>query len=63
MQHRNEHPKFDEIVLSVMPLLKNGITPEEQTILNVLETLATRDTAGRWKLRDDAQGTLNLGPG
>jgi 16S rRNA G966 N2-methylase RsmD len=63
MKHRNEHPKFDEIVLSVMPLLKNGITPEEQTILNVLETLATRDTAGRWKLREDAQGTLNLGPG
>jgi hypothetical protein len=61
MSHRRLHPKFDEIVLSVMPLLKNGITPETQTILNVLETLATKDTEGRWKLRDDGQGTLNLG--
>jgi 16S rRNA G966 N2-methylase RsmD len=61
MEHLKLHPKFDEIVLSVMPLLKNGITPEEQTILNVLETLATRDVEGRWRLSDGPQGRLNLG--
>jgi hypothetical protein len=54
MRHQRINPKFDEIVLSIMPLLKNGITPEEQTILSVLEGLATRDTESRWRLRDDS---------
>lgn len=27
MDHRGVHPKFDDIVLEVMPLLKNGVTP------------------------------------
>jgi hypothetical protein len=54
------HPKFDDIVLSIMPLLKNGTTPESQTILSVLETLADRDVNGRWRLKADGQGSLDL---
>jgi hypothetical protein len=38
-----------------MPLLKNGITPREQTILNVLESIASRSGQGRWKITDDDQ--------
>ena len=38
MQHLKRFPHFDEIILNTMPLLKNGITPEQQTILNVLES-------------------------
>jgi 16S rRNA G966 N2-methylase RsmD len=60
MEHRQVHPTFDDIVLSIMPLLKNGITPENQTILGVLEVLAEKDTLGRWRLKHDGQGTLNL---
>lgn len=29
-------PSFDEVILSIMPLLKNGITPKQQTIEGVL---------------------------
>ena len=33
-----------------MPLLKNGITPEHQTILKVLETVAERVGTDGWRL-------------
>lgn len=33
---------FDDIVLHILPLLKNGITPEKQTILGVLQDVAIR---------------------
>lgn len=48
----NDNPTFDEIVLHIMPLLKNGGTPENQTILNVLEEIAIRVGTDRWKLVD-----------
>ena len=35
----NQNPSFDEIVLDILPLLKNGITPKNQTILSVLEDI------------------------
>jgi len=55
MTREEYFPTFDEIILHIMPLLKNGITPEAQTILNVLITLAERTENGRWRLRADAQ--------
>lgn len=48
-------PKFDDIVQSIMPLLKNGITPEDQTILNVLQVFAHKTPDDRWRLRDEGQ--------
>lgn len=55
-QHQNGiDPEFSEIVQSIMPLLKNGITPENQTILNVLRHWARETPLGRWRLRDEAQ--------
>lgn len=53
-----KYPTFDEIVLHIMPLLKNGITPEEQTILNVLEDIAIPKNNGCWKLKIIGQQTL-----
>lgn len=50
---------FDEIVLAIMPLLKNGITPESQTILSVLEDIAHRAGEG-WRLNADGQATLGI---
>ncbi len=53
-------PDFDRIVMDIMPLLKNGVTPENQTILSVLETIARpagRD--GGWQLKGtEGQGQL-----
>ena len=54
------YPTFDEMVLNIMPLLKNGDTPEHQTILNVLETIAERYLHDRWRLRKSCQNLLNL---
>ena len=42
--HERVYPTFDEIVLHILPLLKNGITPEKQTILRVLEDIGEHCT-------------------
>lgn len=44
---------FDDIVLKVIPLLKNGTTPENQTILNVLEDIGQRFGDDYWTLKKD----------
>ncbi len=58
MAHQNHYPTFDEIVLYIMPLLKNGVTPEHQTILSVLEDVASRTGNGGWKLNETGQMQL-----
>lgn len=52
------YPTSDEIVWGVMPLLKNGKTPENQTILSVLEEVASHVGTG-WRLKESA-GQLKL---
>lgn len=53
-----EPPTFDEIFRNIMPLLKNGVTPEGQTILSVLETIA-RPVGSGWRLKGtESQGRL-----
>lgn len=52
MTTQKRNVSFDDIVLYVLPLLKNGITPEKQTILNVLEDIAERVNEGNWELRE-----------
>ncbi len=47
--------RFDEIILHIIPLLKNGITPEEQTVLNVLEQIAERIGKDSWQLKIEGQ--------
>lgn len=58
MEHQYHYPTFDEIVLHIMPLLKNGNTPEHQTILNVLEDVADRLGHDQWRLRSEGQQHL-----
>jgi hypothetical protein len=58
MEHTNKTPTFDEVILNIMPLLKNGITPERQTILNVLEAVAQRVGTDRWSLTKVGQQEL-----
>lgn len=50
LEHRQEYPTFEEIILNIMPLLKNGATPEDQTVLKVLESVVERVGADRWRL-------------
>ncbi|MDR0546261.1 MAG: type I restriction enzyme HsdR N-terminal domain-containing protein [Dysgonamonadaceae bacterium] len=58
MEIENKTATFDEIVLHNLPLLKNGVTPENQTILNVLERLGERVGEG-WRLKKGSkQGEL-----
>jgi 16S rRNA G966 N2-methylase RsmD len=57
-ERENYSPHFDEIILYIMPLLKNGTTPAHQTILSVLENIAVHIGDDRWKLRTDDHPTL-----
>ena len=58
MEHLKRNPTFDDIILNIMPLLKNGVTPEHQTILNVLESIAERVSSDRWRLTKSGQQEL-----
>ncbi|HAI75385.1 MAG TPA: DNA methylase [Microscillaceae bacterium] len=58
MERENKAPHFDEIVLAILPLLKNGTTPENQTILSVLEDIAERIGQDSWQLKKEGQATL-----
>lgn len=54
----NKYPTFDELVLNIMPLLKNGVTPEKQTISNVLEDIGEHIGNNQWRLKKIGQGEL-----
>lgn len=60
MEREGRNPTFDEIVLYILPLLKNGATPENQTILSVLEDIAQHVGNDCWKLKSGG-GYLELG--
>jgi len=47
----NKTSTFDEIILEILPLLKNGTTPEKQTVLTVLERIADRVGQDSWRLK------------
>jgi len=50
-----KNPTFDEIVLHILPLLKNGITPENQTILKILNDIGEHIGENKWRLKQDGQ--------
>ncbi len=58
MERQNKTAHFNEIILYIMPLLKNGITPEEQTILGVLEDIADRVGEDSWRLKPKGQTAM-----
>ena len=53
MERENIPVTFDDIVLKVIPLLKNGTTPENQTILKVLEDIGQRSGDDHWTLKKE----------
>ncbi|MCP5496520.1 MAG: type I restriction enzyme HsdR N-terminal domain-containing protein [Leptospiraceae bacterium] len=58
MERESTMPTFDEIILYILPLLKNGITPENQTILSVLEDIAEHIGNDKWRLKKEGQQFL-----
>lgn len=55
---QKKDPHFNDIILDIMPLLKNGVTPKEQTILDSLSEIAERTSSDRWRLREEPQLSL-----
>ncbi len=51
MERENGKVTFDDIIMNVMPLLKNGTTPENQTVLKVLEDIGQKSGDGYWTLK------------
>ncbi len=49
------NPTTDNIILDIMPLLRNGRTPNNQTILNTLKKLSDEISKNRWKLKQTGQ--------
>lgn len=60
MERENREPAFDEIILYILPLLKNGITPEHQTILGVLEDIGERVGDNSWRLKKERLGLFDI---
>lgn len=58
LEREGKFSHIDDIYLEIMPLLKNGKTPERQTILGVLETIAVQTGEDQWKLNESGQGEL-----
>jgi 16S rRNA G966 N2-methylase RsmD len=58
MERENKQPTFDEIIFNILPLLKNGNTPENQTILTVLEDIGERIGQNSWHLKGEGQLSL-----
>lgn len=55
---QGENPTTDDIILDIMPLLRNGHTPENQTILIVLRTIAEEFKKNKWRLKQGGQMKL-----
>lgn len=58
LAREGKYPHVSDIILEIMPLLRNGITPEHQTILGVLEDIAIRVGEDQWQLKESGQGNL-----
>jgi len=58
MKMENRIATFDEIVLHNLPLLRNGMTPEDQTFLKILESIGERVGEKGWRLKQEGQQTL-----
>jgi hypothetical protein len=58
MERENKLPTVDEITFTILPLLRNGTTPEKQTISKVLEDIGEHVGENKWRLRKGGQQTL-----
>ena len=54
-----KYPTLEEIIFNIMPLLKNGTTPEHQTISAVLNDIAEHVGNNSWRLKTVGQAKLS----
>ncbi len=54
------NPNTDDIILDIMPLLRNGVTPENQTILKVLSSIADEVGNNQWRIKQTGQMSFDL---
>jgi len=59
-EYEKQTVSTDDIILDIMPLLKNGITPEHQTILNILYSIADEVGKNQWRIKQEGQISLSL---
>ncbi len=59
-EFENVKPTTDDIILDIMPLLKHGVTPEDQTILKIIKEIAKEVGTNRWELKKEGQAALEL---
>ena len=51
-QRQNKSASFDDICLEIIPLLKNGISPNKELIREILEQIAVPNKEnGQWRLK------------
>ncbi|WP_095269857.1 DNA methyltransferase [Helicobacter sp. 13S00477-4] len=50
-ERQNRKVNFDDICLEVIPQLKNGITPQQEDIKNILKGIAIADATGNYVLK------------
>ena len=60
MEREDQSADTDSIIWHIMPLLRNGTTPKEQTILGVLEDIGERYGADCWRLKPIKPDTPQL---
>ena len=60
-EREGKNVTFDEICLEIIPLLKNGTTPENQTILKVLEDIGQRYGDNYWTLKKQENDLFGFG--
>ena len=48
MERENKLPTLEEITFTILPLLRNGTTPEKQTISKVLEDVGEHVVDEKW---------------
>jgi len=60
MEMENKTSTLEDIVFSILPLLKNGITPDRQTISSILDDIGERTGDNGWKLKQKGQGELSF---
>ena len=58
-ERKNRTVTFDEIVMKLLPLIKNGTTPEHQTTLSVLEDIGQHVGNNGWRLKQSGQLSLD----
>ena len=53
MERQGKKAYFDDTCLEIIPLLKNGVSPSDELIKEVLEDIATPNyEIGEWRLKD-----------